>query len=113
MNIKTFISYLKDISIHALSNPIISIKEVQAMNQMNLFEITKYLKIQGVGVGLVCGANDKVFPMEEVLKNVGEDNVDHFLSARGNHGSIVLGDDYKVYVELAETLLRKMSEKEK
>jgi len=113
VNMKAFLAYLKDASMHALKNPLLSIEEVLAMNKMDLFEMTKYVKSQGVGVGLVCGANDRVFPLEEVLKNVNEGNIDHFLSTKGDHGSIEVSNEQTEYVSLATELLADMAKEKK
>lgn len=105
-NFKSFISYLKDVSYHALKNADLTNKEIEAMTQMDIFEMMKELKGKGVKVGLVCGVNDKVFPIEEVLKNMGKEDVDHFISTTGNHGSTTFD---KRHVELAENLLSNMA----
>ncbi|MFA5431464.1 MAG: hypothetical protein WC319_01095 [Candidatus Paceibacterota bacterium] len=111
LNMNIIGSYLKDITLHYLKNRSLSSKEIKAMTQMNVFEMTKYIKKQGIGVGLVCGTNDKVFPIEEVMKNIDNENVDYFRSTKGNHSSIILSDEYKEYVLLAEKLLTIMARK--
>lgn len=108
ININSFYSYLKDVFRHVLKNPILSNKEIKAMTQMDIFEMTKQLKEKGVGVGLVCGAYDKVFPIEEVIKNADRNNIDCFLPTKGHHGSAVFD---KEYITLAENLLDNMARK--
>lgn len=108
VNINSFYSYFKDVFGSLLKNLLLSNKEMKAMTQMDLFELTKQLKEKGVGVGLVCGVNDKVFPIEEVIKNADRNNIDCFLSTKGNHGSTEFN---KEHVELAENLLVNMARK--
>jgi pimeloyl-ACP methyl ester carboxylesterase len=108
INMNSLYSYIKDVIIHTSKNLPLVVKEVKAMTSIDIFEMTKYLKEKGVGVGLVCGANDKVFPIEEVMKNMGEKNVDYFISTKSNHGSLVFN---KEYVSLAENLLVNMAKK--
>jgi len=93
---------------HILMNPSLTHKEIKAMTKMDFFRMTRHLKEQGVGVGLVCGANDKVFAMDEVIKNVNQGNVDTFISTKGNHGSLVFDEKYPL---LAENLLDNMAKK--
>jgi hypothetical protein len=108
---KNLYAYAKDIYSHVSKNTNLSRKEGRAMAKMDIFEMTKRLKEQGkVGIGLVCGVDDKVFPMEKVFKNINEDNVDFFVSTKGNHGSIMFNSEY---ISLAENLLENMSRKEK
>lgn len=101
---------VKDILKHILMNPSLTHKEIKAMTKMDFFEMTKYLKEKGVGVGIVCGANDKVFPMEEVIKNANQGNVDAFISTKANHGSLVFDEKYPL---LAENLLDNMAKRNK
>ncbi|MFA5714279.1 MAG: alpha/beta hydrolase [Candidatus Paceibacterota bacterium] len=101
---------IKDILKHILMNPSLTHKEIKAMTKIDFFKMTKYLKEQGVGVGLVCGANDKVFPMEEVIKNANQGNIDAFISTKANHGSLVFDEKYPL---LAENLLDNMAKRKK
>jgi len=101
--VKDFIEYIS-------KNPALAHKEVKAMSEADIFKLTKRLKNKGVGVGLVCGANDKVFPIEKVLENVNEGNVDHFISTKGDHGSLLFEPNQE-HVLLAENLLENMNKK--
>ncbi|MFA5009047.1 MAG: alpha/beta hydrolase [Candidatus Paceibacterota bacterium] len=107
-NINSLYNYLKNIVKYTIKNPSLAYKETREVNNADIFEITKSLKKQGVGVGLVCGANDKVFPIEEIMKNANEDNIDYFVSTKGHHGSFATN---KEHVLLAEDLLTNMARK--
>lgn len=109
-NINSFYDYLKNIIKYIAKNPSLAHKEAQEINNSDIFEMTKHLKEQGIGVGLICGVNDKVFPIEEVIKNADEGNIDHFISTKGHHGSFVLN---KEHVLLAENLLTNMARNKK
>ncbi|MFA5086962.1 MAG: alpha/beta hydrolase [Candidatus Paceibacterota bacterium] len=104
--LKSFYDYLKGVSKYIIKNPLMAHKEIKAMNQMDIFEMTKHLKEQGIGVGFVCGANDKVFPIEEVVKYANKQNLDYFVSTKGNHGSFIFD---KQHALLAEDLLDNMN----
>ncbi|MCK9578050.1 hypothetical protein M0R01_00980 [bacterium] len=99
------VDYTGDIIEYMVKNPKFTRDEIKAMTEIDLFKMTKYLKGKGVGVGLVCGANDKVFPIEQALDKI-EENVDYLVSTKGNHGSIVFE---KEHILLAENLLTNMA----
>lgn len=107
-NMNSFYGYIKEVFTYVVKNPALSLREVKAMSEMDIFEMTKYLKDQGIGVGLVCGTNDKVFPIEDVIANVSEENIDYFLSTKGDHGSLVFNREHGL---LAEDLLENMARK--
>jgi hypothetical protein len=110
LNINSSYEYIKNILRYVLKNPYLTHKEIKAMTDVDIFEMTKYLKSQGVGVSLVCGVNDKVFPIEKVIENANEGNIDNFISTKGNHGSFVFN---KEHVLLAEDLLSNMARNKK
>lgn len=105
-NINSFYDYIKNIIKYISKNPSLAIEEAREINTADIFKMFEHLKEQGVGVGLVCGANDKVFPIEEVIKNANEKNVDYLVSTKGHHGSFVFNEDH---VLLAENLLTNMA----
>lgn len=105
-NMNSFYGYTKEIISHVVKNPILSLKEISAMSEIDIFEMTKHLKSHGIGVGLVCGANDKVFPIEDIIDRINDKNVDCFLSTKGDHGSLMFNREHGL---LAENLLSNMS----
>ncbi|MDD4409720.1 MAG: hypothetical protein PHW52_03675 [Candidatus Pacebacteria bacterium] len=104
----TFYNYLKSVVKNFLKNPILSNKEISEMTELDIFEMSKEIKGNGIGVSFIAGANDKVFPMDEINKNVDEGNVDYYLSTKGNHGAFIFDQRY---AQLAENLLDNMKEK--
>lgn len=109
-NINSFYDYIKNIIKYVSKNPSLALKESREINNADIFEMFKHLKEQGIGVGLVCGVNDKVFPIEEVIKSANEKNIDYLVSTKGHHGSFVLNKDH---VLLAENLLTNMARNKK
>ncbi|MFA5368527.1 MAG: alpha/beta fold hydrolase [Candidatus Paceibacterota bacterium] len=108
-NIDSFYKYFKGILKYVFKNPLLAHKEIKEISQMDIFKMTKYLKDRGVGVGFVCGADDKVFPIEEVIKNVNKQNLDHFISTTGDHGAFIFDDKH---ILLATDLLKNMDKKD-
>ncbi|MCK9578052.1 alpha/beta hydrolase [bacterium] len=106
--ILSFKTYLKAIVGSFLKNPILSHKEVDAMTKLDIFEMTKWLKEKGVDVGFVAGANDQVFKMDEINKKVGVNNIDNYLTTKGNHGSLIFDSQHAT---LAGNLLHNMKMK--
>ena len=101
----SFFKYMKEVFKYSIKGPNLSYEEISACAVVNIFQMTKELKEKGVGVGFVCGVNDKVFPIEEVIKNVGKENTDYFVSTKGDHGSFIFN---KKHALLAENLLDNM-----
>ncbi|MFA5730158.1 MAG: alpha/beta fold hydrolase [Candidatus Paceibacterota bacterium] len=105
-NMNSFFGYMKGILKYMAHNPLLAHQEIKEISQADIFEMTRYLKEKGVGVGVICGVNDQVFPIERVLKSLDEKKIDHFLSTKGNHGSFVFN---KEHAALAEELLSLMA----
>ncbi|BFT94134.1 MAG: hypothetical protein MNSN_03970 [Minisyncoccus archaeiphilus] len=104
-NMNSSFEYNKDIIEYLIRHPEFTRQEIKAMTEMDIFNMTKYLKGKGIGVGLVAGGSDKVFPIEKAIDNV-EENVDFLVSTKGDHGSIVFD---KKHILLVEDLLTNMA----
>ncbi len=105
-----FLKYIKEIFKYSIKDPNLSYEEIAACATANIFQMTKQLKEKGINVGFICGANDKVFPIEKVIENVGKENTDHFISTKGDHGSFIFNKEHAL---LAENLLDNMKEAKK
>jgi len=101
----SFFKYMKEVFKYSIKGLNLSYEEISACAVANIFQMTKELKEKGVGVGFICGVNDKVFPIEEVINNVGKENSDYFVSTKGDHGSFIFN---KKHALLAENLLDNM-----
>lgn len=84
-----------------LQNPLIPIKvlvsnlkrtwaSVQAITDSDIVEIMKELKEQGIGISVIHGVDDSVFPMERVQNEIGADALTGFYSVRGGHNEIFI-----------------------
>ncbi len=72
-------------------SPLDSYHQADAILRTNILDDLKYLREeQGIGVGIVAGINDKLFPMDEYQNTVKVHHVDAFYSVRGSHNEIVL-----------------------
>lgn len=100
-----FSKYIKEVFKYSVKNPKLSYEEISACVVSNIFKMTKQLREKGVKVGFICGANDRVFPIEDVIENVGKENMDYFVSTKGDHGSFIFNKDHAL---LAENLLDNM-----
>ncbi len=85
---------------------------IQAIADSDIVDMLKELKAQGVGVSVIHGVEDKVFPMERVQKEVGADAITGFYSVRGGHNEIFLRpEQYTKAVDLALDALEAKSKK--
>lgn len=104
-NMNSFYEYFKNLSKYFIKNVSLSKQEIKEMSESDILEMTKVLKQKGVGVSVVCGVNDKVFPIENVINRVNASNLDHFISTKGNHGSFIFNKEHAL---LAENILSNM-----
>jgi pimeloyl-ACP methyl ester carboxylesterase len=89
-----FKDYLKGVVKNFLGNPSLSHKEIEEMTELDIFKMTRWLKDNGIDIGLIAGANDKVFKMDEINELVGEEVVDDYITTKGNHGSLIFEQEY-------------------
>lgn len=104
-NMNSFYEYFKNLSKYFIKNVSLSKQEIKEMSESDILEMTKVLKQKGVGISVVCGVNDKVFPIENVINRVNASNLDHFISTKGNHGSFIFNKEHAL---LAENILSNM-----
>jgi hypothetical protein len=104
-DIGSYFKYIGELLRYGFENRELSWEEISALAKMDIMEITKRIKKKGVGVGFICGTNDKVFPIAKIAKSFGKENTDHFVSTKGNHGAFIFN---KEHVLLAEKLLNDM-----
>ena len=63
---------------------------VEAITESDIIEMLKELKKEGVGISIIHGVDDKVFPMERMQKEIGKDTVTGFYSVRGGHNEVFI-----------------------
>lgn len=72
-------------------NPVRAIREVNAISAADIYESLENLRQMGIGVSVIHGVDDTVFPMKRVLKTAGEkggmDTIG-FYSVKGDHREI-------------------------
>jgi len=91
-------------------NPLRGFREGKEIADSDIYEMLKYLhKEKGIGITIMSGVDDPVFPMEKMQKMVKSEIIDGFLSLRGGHGEI--GNHPELYMKAAEDMLRKMDQK--
>lgn len=84
---------------------------VEAIADSDIVDMMKDLKEQGVGVSVIHGVDDKVFPMERVQKEVGADAITWFYSVRGGHNEIFIRPEQ--YTKAIDGALDALEEKKK
>lgn len=71
-------------------SPIHSLKEVLALSSSDITELLKIVKKNGVGISVVSGIDDRVFPMDRMQKAIELDMINGFYSTKGTHNEFVL-----------------------
>ncbi len=117
------------------SNPMKRVEEIKDLSHVEVAHLLSEIKALGIGISIIHGVNDKVFPMEDMqasitneinkvrekMKNEGahEDEianaykkvVDGFYSVRGGHGDF--NTNPEKYTWLASNALTALEEKKK
>lgn len=97
---------------HFWRNPSRRIKEALDISETNITELLRRIHDQGVGIIVIALADDRIFPIEMVMKNIGAEHdkiIDGFISMKGKHNDIVHHPDdaYKVILNAREMLEKK------
>jgi pimeloyl-ACP methyl ester carboxylesterase len=96
---------------YLIQNPIRSLKETIDISKSQIHEMLRDLHAKGIGIVVISGIDDPVFPMEKMQKIANTDFLDGFLSVRGGHGEI--GNHPERYMVAAEQMLTALEEKQK
>lgn len=97
---------------YLLKNPIKGLEEVSAIAAADIYEELTWLKKQGVGVSIVQGVDDSVFPMQDLLRTAREKgglDLDGFYSVKGDHREISVHPEK--YTALAVNALENLKER--
>lgn len=92
-------------------NPVRGLKEGWDISKSQIHDMLRYLHEQGVGIVVMSGVDDPVFPMEKMQEIAKTDMLDGFLSLRGGHGE--LGNHPEKYMVAAEQMLTALEEKKR
>ncbi|MCX6719455.1 MAG: alpha/beta hydrolase, partial [Candidatus Taylorbacteria bacterium] len=100
-SLKETIKYIK-------SNFLRATEESGAISASQVDGVLKYLTEVGIGVIVVCGEDDPVFPIDRIKETLKDIPVDHFIVMPGGHTEIVT--DPEAYMGI---ILEKLNEMEK
>jgi len=95
----------------AIVNPLKAFQEIKAISGSQIHELLKELKEKGIGVVIIHGVDDKVFPMDRVQEIAKADQLDGFVSVKGTHGQLML--EAEKYTKAAESILTSLENKTK
>ncbi|HAV11640.1 MAG TPA: hypothetical protein DCX32_03825 [Candidatus Moranbacteria bacterium] len=87
---KKTVPIIKDMGVHAARNPLMSVRESDAIAKADILQAMKRLKESGIGISVISGVDDLVFPMDQVQEKVTSDVSDGFYSVKGGHLEIAL-----------------------
>lgn len=94
---------------YVVKNPAKSLKEAVAISESEIHETLKDLREQGIGVAVIHGVDDPVFPMDRMQDIVERDQIDGFYSVKGAHDEIWVHPEK--YVALADQALDALERK--
>lgn len=81
------------------------------MSQTELLQHTQTLRRHGIGVGIISGVDDLVFPVADMARHLSGGKVDAFLAVRGKHGQLADSPEHAMFA--AADILRKLATKSK
>lgn len=97
---------LKESLRYIAKNPVRALKEAVAISQSEINDMLKDLHSLGIGIAIINGIDDPVFPMNRMQAIVKSAEIDAFLSVKGGHNEIV--SDPEKYAASADELLDKL-----
>ena len=92
-----------------LTDPIKAIEEAEAISKTDIINMLKEIKNKGIGVAVLSAADDKIFPMDKIQKNLNSNMVDGFYSLRGGHNEIIFRP--VEYSALINDIFKKLEDK--
>ena len=94
---------------YIVKNPGKSFQEAKAISVAEIHEVLKELHERGIGVAVIHGVDDPVFPMDKMQETVKKDQIDGFYSVKGGHDEIWVHPEK--YVALADQALDALEKK--
>ena len=88
-------------------NPVRGMKEAMDISNSQIHEVLRYLHEKGVGIVVIAGVDDPVFPMDRIQQIAKKDMLDGFLSVKGGHALL------DIHASAAEKMLTALEKKEK
>lgn len=108
---KSLMTAASELTKSAITNPLKATQEIKAISGTQIHELLKELKEAGIGIVIIHGVDDKVFPMDRVQEIAKADQLDGFVSVKGTHGQLML--EAEKYTKAAESMLTALENKEK
>lgn len=101
----------KDALKYFAKNPIRATKEAKSIadEQSQIHEMLRYLHEKGIGIVVMSGVDDPVFPQDKIQKIAKKDMLDGYLTLIGGHGAI--GEHPELHMAAAEEMLTALEEK--
>lgn len=99
----------KEVTASVVTSPVKAFREILSISNTQIHEMLKELKKQGIGISIIHGVDDEVFPMDRVQDITTSEMVDGFYSVKGRHGQFQLEAD--LYTKLAESALSALEQK--
>ena len=99
----------KEVIKYISQNPARALKESVAISQSEIYAMLEDLHDEGIGIFIVNGVGDPVFPMDKMQKILKADKIDGFLSVKGGHNEIISNPEK--YAAAAEEVLDKAEKK--
>lgn len=86
----------KEIAKYFAKNPKRAIEELNAIAKSDILEMVKNLHESGIGISVVAGVDDPIFPISRMTKILRDSkgSIDGFYSVKGGHNKIITDERY-------------------
>ncbi len=95
---------------YLVKNPIRGVNEARGIAKIQIHDMLRYLHGKGIGIVVMSGVDDPVFPMNNMQQIAKIDMLNGFVSLRGGHGEI--GNHPERYMAAAEEMLTALEKRE-
>ncbi|OHA09681.1 MAG: hypothetical protein A3H71_03660 [Candidatus Sungbacteria bacterium RIFCSPLOWO2_02_FULL_48_13b] len=102
-------SAAKEAAIYSLKNPARSLREIWEIKKSQIHERLRELHTRGIGIGIISGVDDPVFPQDKINEIAKADMLDGYLSVRGGHGAVM--EHPELYMKVALNMAKAIAEK--
>lgn len=109
---KMMFDIFKGVAGTVLKHPILAYRQMLGNSSAELLEEMKSLRARGIGISVIHGTDDMIFPMEKMQEYVEAEAVDGFYSVKGSHPDFLFkSNEFTKAAEAALTALEKKKEK--
>jgi pimeloyl-ACP methyl ester carboxylesterase len=107
---KMMLDIFKGVAGTVLKHPVLAYRQLLGNSSAELVEEMKELRSKGIGISVIHGVDDKLFPMKEMQKYADADAIDGFYSVKGSHPDFLFKSE--AFTKASEAALSALEKKQ-